>query len=318
MSEVLLQVDDLQKHFQIGKKQVLKAVDHVSFSIRRGEVLGLVGESGCGKSTIGKTIVRLHKPTAGRVLYGGEDIHQLRGQPSIDFCNKVQMIFQNPYGTLNPRMTVGEIIGEGIKFHQRPPESELKETVHRLLSLVGLDKNHYSRFPHEFSGGQRQRIGIARALSVRPEFVVCDEPISALDVSIQAQIVNLLIDLKQEMGLTYLFISHDLNIIKYISDRIIVMYLGNIVEIAAVGAAGDRWYHPYSQALISSVPIPDPRQEKQRQRIPLQGEIPSPVNPPDYCRFYERCPKASAACKAAQPALREIEPGHFVACHLYD
>lgn len=318
MSDALIKIEGLSKFFPVGRSHLLKAVNDISFSIEKGEVLGLVGESGCGKSTVGKTLVRLHEPTAGKVFYQEEDIHSLRGNDSVEYCRKAQMIFQNPYSTLNPRMTVGEIIGEGIKFHLKPSSEELKQRISDLLIMVGLDKNHFSRFPHEFSGGQRQRIGIARALSVNPDFLVCDEPISALDVSIQAQIINLLIDLKEEMDLTYLFISHDLNIIKYISDRIVVMYLGTIMEIDEVKETGENWLHPYSQALISAVPMPDPRTERARKWLPLQGEIPSPIDPPDSCRFYERCPRAMPKCLEEIPKLKEIEKGHFVACRLYD
>ena len=319
MVDTILKVDGLQKYFKVGNRQTLKAVDNVSFEIKQGEILGLVGESGCGKSTIGKTIVRLHKPTGGKILYKGQDINLMKGDVSTNYCTAVQMIFQNPYSTLNPRMTIGDIVGEGIRYYRKDlKEPEIKEKITDLLQMVGLDKNHYSRFPHEFSGGQRQRIGIARALSVNPEFIVCDEPISALDVSIQAQVVNLLLDLKEKMRLTYLFISHDLNIIKYISDRIIVMYLGRIVEIADASEGNIEWLHPYSQALISSAPIPDPRTERLRQRILLEGEIPSPTDPPNYCRFYARCPKAQDCCKNMPvPELKEVSPGHFVACLLH-
>lgn len=317
MDDVLLKIENLKKYFPIGGNKVLKALDGISFNVKRGEVLGLVGESGCGKSTAGKAIVRLHPATEGKIYYDGTDISTLQKKEAIGYCKKVQMIFQNPYGTLNPRMTVGEIIGEGLKFHFHYEKNELQGKIFDLLKMVGLNRDHYSRFPHEFSGGQRQRIGIARALSVSPEFIVCDEPISALDVSIQAQVVNLLIDLKNSMNLTYLFISHDLNIVRYISDRIVVMYLGNVVEIVNVEES-NTWLHPYSQALISSVPVPDPKIERARKRMILQGEIPSPVNTPEYCHFYERCSKASASCKDSIPKLSEVKPNHFVACHLYD
>ncbi|HEY8417089.1 MAG TPA: ABC transporter ATP-binding protein [Limnochordales bacterium] len=313
----LLEVRNLKRHFEVGRGAVLKAVDGVSFQIRRGEVLGLVGESGCGKSTVGRTIVRLYDPTEGQVLFDGQDVHKLSGQDLMRFRRRAQMIFQDPYASLNPRMLVSEIIGEALDLHGMvKSRKERTERIHELLSLVGLNREHANRFPHEFSGGQRQRIGIARALAVQPEFIVADEPISALDVSIQAQIVNLMTDLQEQFGLTYIFIAHDLSMVKHISDRVAVMYLGQIMELAPSDELYHRPQHPYTQALLSAVPIPDPAVERTRERIVLKGDVPSPVNPPRGCPFSTRCPLAEKICFEARPQLEEIAPGHWAACHL--
>lgn len=311
----LVQVKDVCKHFKVGKHAYLKAVDHVSFDVYKGETVGVVGESGCGKSTLGRCMIRLYDPTAGEVLYEGKDITKLSQQEQKEFCKKVQMIFQNPYASLNSRMTVKEIVGEGLKQHG-VPKKEIEERVQTLLETVGLNKDHMSRFPHEFSGGQRQRIGIARALSVEPDFIICDEPISALDVSVQAQVINMLKDLQLERGLTYMFIAHDLSVVKYISDRVIVMYLGTVVETAETEELYSNTMHPYTKALISAIPEADPDKAKSSQRIPIKGEIPSPINPPDCCRFVERCQYATERCRKEKPELREVRPGHQVACHL--
>lgn len=311
----LVQVKDVCKYFKVGKKADLKAVDHVSFDVYKGETVGVVGESGCGKSTLGRCMIRLYEPTAGEVLYEGQDITKLSREEQKAFCKKVQMIFQNPYASLNSRMTVKEIVGEGLKQHGYP-NKEIEQRVQTLLETVGLNKDHMSRFPHEFSGGQRQRIGIARALSVEPDFIICDEPISALDVSVQAQVINMLKELQQERGLTYLFIAHDLSVVKYISDRVVVMYLGTVVETAETEELYNNTLHPYTKALISAIPEADPDKAKSSQRIPIKGEIPSPINPPDCCRFVERCQYATDRCRKEKPELREVRPGHQVACHL--
>lgn len=315
-SEVLIEVKNLKKYFKVGKKQILKAVDDVSFTIKRGETLGLVGESGCGKTTCGRTVLGLYKATGGEALYEGVDIHKLTKEKKKAFKRKAQIIFQDPYASLNPRMTVGDIIGEGMEVHHLYKGEERTNKIYELLELVGLNKEHASRFPHEFSGGQRQRIGIARALSIEPEFIVCDEPISALDVSIQAQIVNLLIRLQRELGLTYLFIAHDLSMVKHISDRVGVMYLGKMMELAASEEMYESPLHPYTQALLSAIPIPDPKIEKQRQRIMLNGEISSPINLEPGCRFASRCRYASQKCFEKEPIFREVKKDHFVACHI--
>jgi oligopeptide transport system ATP-binding protein len=316
--EILLSVRNLKKYFQVKKNVYLKAVDDVSFDIYKGETLGLVGESGCGKSTCGRTLLRVYNPTGGTVEYKGKNVHKLSGSELKDFNKGVQMIFQDPYASLNPRMLVSNIISEGIDIHGILQGEDKENRISELLSLVGLNKEHKNRFPHEFSGGQRQRIGIARALALNPEFIVCDEPISALDVSVQAQVVNLLQDLQKEYGLTYLFIAHDLSMVRYISDRVAVMYLGAMAELADSDELYENPMHPYTQALLSSIPIPDPDIERNRQRVILQGDVPSPINPPAGCKFVERCSKAKKQCRETRPEFKELKPGHFVACHLYD
>ena len=323
MSETLIEVKDLKMYFPVTKGIVLrrkigdvKAVDGLTFSIRKGETLGLVGESGCGKSTTGRALIQLYKPTTGEVIFHGTDLTKLPPEQMRQMRRKVQMIFQDPYASLNPRMTVGDIIAEPIMVHNlRKGKEAVRERVQELLQLVGLNPYFINRYPHEFSGGQRQRIGIARALAVEPEFVVCDEPVSALDVSIQAQILNLLEDLQNQLGLTYLFIAHGLAAVKHISDRVAVMYLGKIVEIAAGAQLYHTPTHPYTQALLSAVPIPDPDLERTRARIILTGDVPSPLNPPSGCRFHTRCPIATEHCKQEEPELKDIGGGHMVSCH---
>jgi oligopeptide transport system ATP-binding protein len=318
----LMQVRGLKMHFPIRRgllaRQVgaVKAVDGVSFEILRGETLGLVGESGCGKSTTGRAILQLYRPTAGDVLFEGVDLTTTRGEDLRRMRRKMQMIFQDPYASLNPRMTVGAIVGEPLDVHNIGTRSERKDRVRDLLTLVGLNPAFVNRFPHEFSGGQRQRIGIARALALNPSFIVCDEPISALDVSIQAQVVNLLEDLQERLGLTYLFIAHDLSMVRHISTRVAVMYLGKIAELAPRRELYTNPLHPYTQALLSAVPVPDPLVEEKRQRIILEGDVPSPANPPRGCHFNTRCPLATDVCREVDPDLREVRPGHRVACHL--
>jgi oligopeptide transport system ATP-binding protein len=316
-AENLIEVKNLKKYFKVGKNATLKAVDDVSFVIKKGETLGLVGESGCGKTTCGRTVMGLYEATAGEVLFDGVNLHGISGKEKKDFTRKAQIIFQDPYASLNPRMTVGDIVGEGIDIHNLYTGQERTDRIYKILELVGLNKEHASRFPHEFSGGQRQRIGIARALAIEPEFIVCDEPISALDVSIQAQIVNLLIKLQRELGLTYLFIAHDLSMVKHISDRVGVMYLGTMVELASSHDLYSKPLHPYTQALLSAIPVPDPETEKNRQRIMLEGEVPSPINPKPGCRFAARCRYAKPICSEVSPELKEVEKDHFVACHLF-
>ena len=316
-TEKLIEVKNLKKYFRVGRKQTLKAVDDVSFNINKGETLGLVGESGCGKTTCGRTVLGLYEATGGEVLFEGIDIHKLSAEKKRAFTRKAQIIFQDPYASLNPRMTVGDIIGEGINVHKLYTGKEKMDRIYKLLELVGLNKEHASRFPHEFSGGQRQRIGIARALSIEPQFIVCDEPISALDVSIQAQIVNLLISLQKDLGLTYLFIAHDLSMVKHISDRVGVMYLGKMVELAATDEVYNKPLHPYTEALLSAIPIPDPKIEKERQRIMLEGEISSPIDPAPGCRFASRCRFVKDICRTENPIFKEVEKDHFVACHLF-
>lgn len=315
--EVILSVKNLKKHFNLGKGQIVKAVDGVTFDVYRGETLGLVGESGCGKSTVGRTLIRLYNATEGTVEFKGKDIYKLKGDELKKFNREMQMIFQDPYASLNPRMTVLDIIAEGIDIHGLATGAERRERVIELLETVGLNEEHAERFPHEFSGGQRQRIGIARALAVKPEFIIADEPISALDVSIQAQVVNLLKKLQKEHGLTYLFIAHDLSMVKYISDRVGVMYLGSMVELASSDDLYDEPLHPYTEALLSAVPIPDPNVAKTRERIILEGDVPSPINPPSGCRFRTRCPKVMDICSQVAPKWQEARPNHWVACHLY-
>ena len=314
--EILIQAEGICKYFKVRGGRLLHAVEDVNLSIHRGETLGLVGESGCGKSTLGRTMMGIYTPTKGKLIYEGQvmDLHSKKER--FHFAKKAQIIFQDPYASLDSRMTVGSIIEEGMIIHNTDDAAARKERVGHLLDLVGLNREHASRFPHEFSGGQRQRIGIARALAIRPEFIVCDEPISALDVSIQAQVINLLRDLQEQMGLTYLFIAHDLNIVKYISDRIAVMYLGSVVELATSDELYAHTLHPYSQALLSAVPIPDPSKEAQKKRQIISGDVPSPINKPKGCAFSSRCPRACTQCRESVPELREVSPGHFVACHL--
>ncbi|MFA7572774.1 MAG: oligopeptide/dipeptide ABC transporter ATP-binding protein [Lutispora sp.] len=312
----LIEVKDLKKYFYVGNNAVLKAVDGLNFFIREGETLGLVGESGCGKSTAGRTIIRLYEATGGEVIFDGVNVHKLDRKQAKDFTKQAQMIFQDPYASLNPRMTVGDIVGEGIDIHNIYSGKERMEKIYDLLHTVGLNSEHASRFPHEFSGGQRQRIGVARALAVEPQFIVCDEPISALDVSIQAQVVNLLINLQRDKKLTYLFIAHDLSMVKHISDRVGVMYLGTLVELASSAELYKKPMHPYTQALLSAIPIADPDVERSRKRILLEGDVPSPINPPPGCRFKTRCRYAKDICSQEMPAFREIDKDHFVACHI--
>lgn len=315
-NEPLFQVTDLCQYFHIARGKVLKAVDHVNFTIYKGETLGLVGESGCGKSTTGRCLVKLYKPESGTITYKGKDIFSYNKEEERAFRKNVQMIFQNPHSSLNPRMTVKDIVGAGMKLHGLATDQDVDEKVETILKRVGLNRDHMSRFPHEFSGGQKQRIGIARALAVEPEFIICDEPISALDVSIQAQVLNMLKELQEAMGLTYLFIAHDLSVVKYISDRVIVMYLGTMVEFADAQELYANPLHPYTQVLLSSIPVADPKTARERTRILVKGEIPSPINPKDCCRFAERCPYATEVCRTSLPKLREIKKGHFVACHM--
>jgi oligopeptide transport system ATP-binding protein len=322
-NNVLVRVERLKKYFPITRGIIfsrhvgdIKAVDDVSFDIHRGETLGLVGESGCGKTTAGRTIIQLYRPTAGHVYYDGQDLAQMRGSDLRHMRRRVQIIFQDPYASLNPRLTVGAIIGEPLEIHRVARGREQRERVEELLQLVGMDPYFINRYPHEFSGGQRQRIGIARALALEPEFIVCDEPISALDVSIQAQVVNLLEELQERLGLTYLFIAHDLSMVRHISDRVAVMYLGKVVELADRDTVYTNPLHPYTQALLSAVPIPDPVVEEKRQRIILEGDVPSPANPPPGCNFNTRCPVAIDVCSEVDPEFIEVEPGHFCACHL--
>jgi oligopeptide transport system ATP-binding protein len=320
--EVLVRVTELKKHFPIMqgvfRRQVgaIKAVDGVTFDVYKGETLGLVGESGCGKSTTGRVILRLYEPTEGRIYFEGKEITNLNGNDLRKIRPRMQMIFQDPHACLNPRMTVGSIISEPLDEHSVVKGRQKKQRVEELLSLVGLNPAYTNRYPHEFSGGQRQRIGIARALALNPEFIICDEPIAALDVSIQAQVVNLLEELQIELGLTYLFISHDLSMIRHISDRIAVMYLGKIMELAEHVAMYKEPLHPYTQALLSAVPIADPLLERERKRIILQGDVPSPANPPKGCPFNTRCPVAVEQCFHIEPEWRELRPEHWVACHL--
>ncbi|MFB9326873.1 ABC transporter ATP-binding protein [Paenibacillus aurantiacus] len=314
-SDALIQIDGLKKYFNVGGG-TLKAVNDLSLSIRQGETLGVVGESGCGKSTAGRTILRLYEPTAGSVMFNGENIYKMSGSKLKAARRNMQMVFQDPYASLNPRWSVESIIAEPLKLHNLAgSRKELRYKIEQLLDVVGLKPEHADRYPHEFSGGQRQRIGIARALAVDPSFIVCDEPISALDVSIQAQVVNLLKDLQRDKGLTYMFIAHDLAMVKHISDRVAVMYLGKMVELADAEELYADARHPYTQALLSSIPIPDPDVEAKKERIVLKGDIPSPVNPPSGCPFRTRCPAATERCASEVPALREVKPNHFAACH---
>ena len=322
-SNVLVRVEHLKKYFPITRGIVfshhvgdVKAVDDVSFDIYRGETLGLVGESGCGKTTTGRTIIQLYRPTAGNVYYEDHNLAQMHGSELRHMRRKVQIIFQDPYASLNPRLTVGAIVGEPLEIHRVARGKEMRERVEELLQLVGLDPYFVNRYPHEFSGGQRQRIGVARALALDPEFIVCDEPISALDVSIQAQVVNLLEELQERLGLTYLFIAHDLSMVRHISDRVAVMYLGKIVELTDRDTLYTSPLHPYTQALLSAVPIPDPVVEEKRHRIILEGDVPSPSDPPPGCNFSTRCPVAIDVCSEKEPEFVKVEKGHFCACHL--
>ena len=312
---VLLETKDLRKTFEIKGRGTLTAVNGVSLTLHEGETLGLVGESGCGKTTLGRTIVKLYQPDAGQILYQGRDIWQLGRKENLRYRKDVQMIYQDPYASLDPLSVVSTSIAEGLDIHGLYPGKARRERVLELLHMVGLNKEHANRFPHEFSGGQRQRIGIARALAVEPRLIVCDEPISALDVSIQAQVMNLLVRLQRDMGLSYLFITHDLSMVKAISDRIAVMYLGSIVELAPAATLYREHCHPYTEALLSAIPLPDPDVEAVRRRILLKGDIPSPVNLGPGCPFASRCPHAKPICREQQPALKEVAPGHFAACH---
>jgi len=320
----LLDVRDLVMHFPltqgiIFQKKVgaVQAVDGISLQVKRGETLGLVGESGCGKSTTGRAILQLYKPTSGQVIFNGKDLTKLNGGDMRKMRRHLQMIFQDPYASLNPRMTVGSIVSEPMQIHNLVSKNQRNQKVQELLQTVGLNPYFANRYPHEFSGGQRQRIGIARALAANPDFIVCDEPVSALDVSIQAQIVNLLEELQDQLGLTYLFIAHDLSVVRHISDRVAVMYLGKIVELADRNMLYDDPLHPYTQALLSAVPIPDPVIEKKRERIILTGDVPSPINPPSGCHFHTRCQYVMDVCRQVDPILADQGESHFVACHLY-
>ncbi|MPZ23734.1 MAG: dipeptide ABC transporter ATP-binding protein [Dehalococcoidia bacterium] len=321
----ILEVKDLRVHFPVTAGMIfqrkvadVRAVDGVNFSVRKGETLGLVGESGCGKSTTGKAILQLHKPTTGEILFSGRDLARLKSGEMRRMRRNLQMIFQDPYASLNPRMSVGSIVSEPLAIHGLASGNERRERVRELLQVVGLNPYYANRYPHEFSGGQRQRIGIARALAVEPDFIVCDEPVSALDVSIQAQIINLLMDLQEQFGLTYLFIAHDLSVVRHISDRVAVMYLGKLMELSDRNEIYENPLHPYTQALLSAVPIPDPRVEQTRERIILAGDVPSPVSPPSGCVFHTRCPIAIDECKAIVPEWRDVGSAgkeHWVACH---
>ena len=316
MSEkTLLEVEGLKKYFQVGKGQTLKAVDDISFQIKKGQTLGLVGESGCGKTTVGRTLLRIYEPDAGKSLFDGKDISRVSKKEAKELTRRMQMVFQDPYASLNPFFTVGEIVEEGMKIHKMyHSETERMERVYELLEMVGLNKDHANRFPHEFSGGQRQRVGIARALALNPEFIVCDEPISALDVSIQAQVVNMLMKFQEEMDLTYLFIAHDLSMVRHIADQTAVMYLGTMVEYGSTRDVYEHPVHPYTRGLLSAVPVADPDYEKAHNRIPMDGEVPSPINPKPGCRFCARCRKATAQCHEETPKLRDVGGGHMAAC----
>lgn len=322
--DALIEVVNLKKYFPVGSsfskknRKYLTAVDDVTFYIKKGETFGLVGESGCGKTTTGRTLLKLYRPTAGQIFYDGEDITNLSNKNMLPFRKHMQMIFQDPYASLNGRMTVTDIIGEGIDTHNLYKGKERQERIYELLHKVGLKSEHANRYPHEFSGGQRQRIGIARALAVEPKMIVCDEPISALDVSIQAQVVNMLEDLQDEIDLTYLFIAHDLSMVKHISDRIGVMYLGKLVEVCDSNRLYENPLHPYTQALLSAIPIPDPIRTRNSNRVILEGDVTSPINPPEGCRFASRCRYAKDICKEVTPELRKLEDEHFVACHLVE
>lgn len=315
MNKPLISARNITKYFNVSGG-TLKAVDGINFDIYEGETFGLVGESGCGKSTVGRTIIRLYEPTDGELFFNGENIYNLNNKKLQDARKNFQIIFQDPYASLNPRMTVEEIISEPLEIHNvyKNKKDQYKRVL-ELLDLVGLNEEHALRFPHEFSGGQRQRVGIARALALNPQFIVCDEPISALDVSIQAQVVNLLKELQNKLGLTYLFIAHDLSMVRYISDRVAVMYLGHLVELSSSDNVYEEPIHPYTKALLSAIPIPDPSLQKQRHRIMLKGDVPSPIDPPEGCRFYSRCEYAVDICNKVTPKLEELRENHFVACH---
>ncbi len=320
--EYILEVNNLVKHFPLGgglfskKQQIVQAVNGISFKVKRGETLGIVGESGCGKSTAGRSIIRLYEPTAGQIIFEGKDVTKAKGNDLMELRRNMQMIFQDPYASLNPRMTVGDIVAEAIDIHRLARGQKRTDRILELLKIVGLNPEHANRFPHEFSGGQRQRIGIARALAVNPSLIICDEPISALDVSIQAQVVNMLEELQEKLGLTYLFIAHDLSMVKYISHRIAVMYLGRIVELTTSNDLYLNPMHPYTQGLLSAIPIPDPIAESKRQRIVPRGNVPSPIDPPSGCYFRTRCPHAMPVCAEETPILKDMGNDHFVACHL--
>jgi oligopeptide transport system ATP-binding protein len=322
-NDPILKVENLKMYFPIRRGIIQRtvgyvhAVDDVSFEVRKGETLGLVGESGCGKTTTGRTILQLYKATEGHVFFEGKDLTKIHGEEMRLMRRRIQMIFQDPYASLNPRMTVEQIVGEPLIVHNLARGSGIREKVKQLLTMVGLNPAYVDRYPHEFSGGQRQRIGVARAISLEPDLIVCDEPISALDVSIQAQVVNLLEDLQKELGLTYVFIAHDLSMVRHISTRVIVMYLGILVELADRRTLYENPLHPYSIGLLSAVPIPDPLVEEKRERIILQGDVPSPINPPSGCRFRTRCPLAQQLCADVRPEWKEVEPDHFVACHYW-
>ena len=313
----MLNVKGLSKHFKLKQGKVLKAVDNVDFYIKKGETLGLVGESGCGKSTLGRTVIKIYNQTSGQIVFDGQDITNLNKKQYKEYTKKTQMIFQDPYASLDGRMTTGEIITEGMVIHNMYSAKERTERAYELLKLVGMNKEHINRFPHEFSGGQRQRIGIARALAIDPKFIVCDEPISALDVSVQAQVVNLLMKLQRELNLTYLFIAHDLSMVKHISDRVAVMYLGSVAELTESNELYKHPLHPYTQSLLSAIPIADPKVALERQRILLEGEVPSPIDTPPGCKFQKRCRYAKEICREQAPEFKEADKEHYVACHLY-
>jgi len=322
--DILLRVEHLKKYFPVNrgnifsrKKDYVYAVDDVSFEIRRGETLGLVGESGCGKSTTGRSILQLYRPSGGKILFEGQDLASLSAEEMRHMRKKIQVVFQDPYASLNPRMTVQEIVGEPLEIFGMLPRKDMHDRVAEILDMVGLDRSFANRYPHEFSGGQRQRIGIARALSVDPTFIVCDEPISALDVSVQAQVLNLMVELKHKLNLTYLFIAHDLDMVRHVSDRIAVMYLGTIVEIGASDELYTNPKHPYTRALLSAVPKPDPKSERKRKRVILEGDVPSSINPPSGCRFRTRCAYVMECCAQAKPDLFETGKNHQTACYLY-
>ena len=322
----LIEVENLRKYYPMKggmfKKEYVQAVENVSFFIYEGETLGIVGESGCGKSTLGRSILRLIEPTSGKVVYDGTAIfdgEKKKQLPMLPYRTKMQIIFQDPSASLDPRMTVGEIVGEALSVHRPDLKGQAyRDRINELLEIVGLNSEHSNRFPHEFSGGQQQRVGIARALAVEPQFIVCDEPISALDVSIQSQVVNMLEDLQQEQNLTYLFIAHDISVVRHISNRIGVMYLGQMVEMAESYELCSEPMHPYTKSLLSAVPLPDPVKTRAQQRTILEGDVPSPLHPPSGCRFHTRCPNATAACSQSTPEWKEYSPGHFAACHLLD